>query len=432
MHRPRLSAHFLVLLVLLVASSAYASPDFAVETWDQEDGTLVIYLFDDRIPMVDVSILFPVSSYMPWIVEHDGETAFSMQTSGWKLRRERKKLGISISADLGPVAAELRGSSFSSDFSQLLELLKKVMSSRFLRKSTLPRSWRATRLNWKVDLKDPQFARLQLAAHTIFQDDSDPRRLDFERPKRPSFDIQRHIDTRDAILRVPGRIITISGDVKRDVAREAVHNLLPPPEVSTITELTFPPLAQINSGLVKTAKIKHLTQAYIALIRGSLPTLSDDFPAFLLVNIVLGGHFESRLSSALRTQEGDTYSARVIVTGRGTESGMLLLSTFTRTTNESSAVSKMKTVLRELHRGGITEAERESALRFLVGREVFRQETPFQVVRTRAFSTIKGRAPEHRETVLKRACILTLDEINTFVKRYYDPDKFALVRVVSK
>ena len=416
-------------LILLGAAFTEASLDLAIETWDLEDGTTVVFLFDDRIPTVDITAYFPVSRYSSWIGEN-GRIAFWAQARDSS--RRASKLGMTISTNFGTTSATFHGSSLSSDFGKLITLMKQVMSNRDFDKKELRKARRTKWLSWKSSLKDPEFVRSQLATRTIYPQVSDPRRASYEKPERTSINVQKLADTRDAILRVPGRIITVSGNVHRDTVREAIRDLLPPPDDSLSTKVAFPSPADLHSGIVKTAKLKRLAQTYIALIRTSIPRTSDDYPAFVLVNYVLGGHFESRLSKALRHDEGDTYSVRSSTRFSDTATGMLYLSTFTRAANEANVVKKLKVVLEEMRKDGITETERRNSLSFFMGRKPFRQETPSQVVSIRARNIIRGLEPDYWQGVLNRASKLTLEELNAFAKEFCDPKRFALIRVVPE
>ena len=77
--------------------------------------------------------------------------------------------------------------------------------------------------------------------------------------------------------------------------------------------------------------MKNLTQVYMALVRDSLPFIHDDYPAYLVVNQILGGTFNSRLYQKLRHETGDTYSATLgSILTTAVRPGMLRLQTYTR------------------------------------------------------------------------------------------------------
>ena len=170
----------------------------------------------------------------------------------------------------------------------------------------------------------------------------------------------------------------------------------------------------------------------MALFRDSVAYDSDDFPKQLVVNHVLGGTFSSRLYEKLRHESGDAYSANLWRMWGGRLHGMLVLETFTRADKESVVEEKLRSALAEIHQNGITKDEVEAALAYLKGRQALANETPAHFADRWAMNRVYGRPGNVHELHLESASNLTLDEINAFIKDFYDPDRFALVKVVPE
>jgi zinc protease len=178
-------------------------------------------------------------------------------------------------------------------------------------------------------------------------------------------------------------------------------------------------------------RLSRLTQVYLALARAA-PGLDDpDYPAFLVADHVLGGHFYSRLYVALRHRSGDTYQAGTI---REYEPGLGAYGawTYSRTDNAKAAEAKLREVLSVLHERGISEVERADAVGFLQGRRAFHVQSPGQVLDRLLWERSRGLRDGYRDAAVDRAARLSLEEINRFIGRFYDPARFTVIRVVPK
>ena len=152
---------------------------------------------------------------------------------------------------------------------------------------------------------------------------------------------------------------------------------------------------------------------------------------YRVVNHALGGTFSSRLYERLRHESGDTYGVSLGQYFQGIEEGMLLIRTYTQTENADAAIAKLKGVLAEVSAKGITQSEVDAAIAYLEGREVFLTETPQGIVNRWALNKLLGRPGDFQRRTLQRAAEFSLAEINEFAADFYDPDRFALVKVLS-
>jgi predicted Zn-dependent peptidase len=174
-------------------------------------------------------------------------------------------------------------------------------------------------------------------------------------------------------------------------------------------------------------KLARLTQVYMALAREG-PALTDrEYAAFLIADHVLGGHFYSRLYVALRHGEGDTYATGTIREGEPA-AGAYAAWTYSRNANAAATEAKLSV----LHERGITEEERADAVGYFQGRRAFNVQSPGQVLDRILWERSRGLAAGYRDALIERAAALPLDEVNEFVRRYYDPARFTMIRVETK
>ena len=170
---------------------------------------------------------------------------------------------------------------------------------------------------------------------------------------------------------------------------------------------------------------------YFGLGRESLGYLEDDYPAFVLANHVLGGHFYSRIMVALRHEGGETYGAFARAEG-DVDPGPYIMGSFTRADNAAYAEGKLRDALATFHEDGITEDERSDAVGYLTGRLPFARAAPYQVLSRFLEERRLGLPQGFFDRLPERAAALTLDEISAFIATYYDPDAFVMGRVAPQ
>lgn len=418
-----------VLAALLLATPV---PAAEVREWAVDAGTTGLLVEDHRVPLVSVTIRFAAGTWSPWVDAHDADAAFEIQAHDprGELRRRADRLAASLDLSVGARSSSLSVSCLKEDLPAVLDLVRDVLANRDFDRSELKRRRQGAKIGWKLALKEPRFVLMQAAARLLFRED-DPRRKPYEKPLPFTTDVETLAAARDTLVRLPGRTIGFAGALTLEEAQTLASGLLPPPlsVPPTGVEPVLPPLRPAPDRPREVdVPLARLTQVYFAYGRESLAWEDDDAPASMIADHALGGHFNSRLMLALRQEEGDTYGASVVDQG-GYDPGLYGLTTFTRTGNAAAAEAKIREVLAGLHRDGITEEERALAAGNVVGRRAFLRQSPQQVLSVamteRAFGLPYGFFDRRAE----RAAALTLDEVNAFVRRFYDPEGFTMIRV---
>lgn len=415
--------------------SAAAAAAAAVHTWPVDDGTTGALVEDHRVPRVGVVVEFPSGRWSPWFRESGAEPAFRIQFHDRKgeLRALADRLGVDVSLTVGDRSATLRVDSFRDDLPAALGLVRAILANDDFDVKEI-RIWNRQRaLAWDGAKRTPVYRGAMEAARTFYRD-GDPRGLDWSEPEPYPRDAGRLLAARDALVRLPGRTVAFAGDVFPDDAKRLAAGLLPealaePPPGTEPRVLPLRPAEE--RGGDRTVHLPRLTQVYFAYGRDSLPFDADDYPAFLVADHVLGGHFYSRLYVALRHEGGDTYGAGTRNLG-DVEPGPYGLFSFTRTANATRAEGKIREVLATFREGGITADELRGAKGFLVGRRAFARQSPDQILAQWLRDRRLGLPEGFADVAARKASSLTLEEVNAFVARYYDPSAFRMVRVAPE
>jgi zinc protease len=407
----------------------------AVATFAVDPTTEGLVVEDHRAPVVDIAIEIPAGTWSPWVRTHHAEEAWTFQDDdpGRALRKRADALAASIDLDMGRRSASLRARCLKTDLAATLTLVKDILRNTRYDAVELKRARRERPIEWRANDTDVAFRMGQATARSLFAE-GDPRRLAFEKPEPVDTDVAGLVATRDALIRTPGRVVGFAGDLTPDEARDAAVGLLPAPGAAAPSELS-PRLQEMTPATSRPKEqrvaIRKLTQVYLSLWRDSLPWTDPRRPAFLVADHVLGGHFYSRLYVALRHESGDTY-------GAGTEEhgdvvpGAYAAATFTRSDNAQAIEAKLRAVLERFHSEGITEAERQGAISYLRGRRAFDEQSADQILGRFMTERRLGLAPGYVDDLVERASTMSLDEINAFIREFYDPVRFTMLRAVRE
>lgn len=414
-----------------------AGPDTppVVESWELGRGTTAVLVEDHRAPLISLRLVFPSGKWSPWFRQSHAEEAFEIQMHDpqGELRRRADRLSAELWLSTGNRTSVLYASCLAQDLPEVLRLVRDILSNRDFDRHELKRRRHGRRIGWKTSLKSPWFRGRQEAARALF-DRTDPRRRVWEKPESVETRAAALAEARDGLIRLPGRLVAFAGAITRPQVERVAADLLPPVVEPPPPDLEprFLPITPFEARERDvTVRIPRLTQVYFGLGRASLPETDPAYPAFVIANQVLGGHFYSRLYVALRHEGGETYGAfstnlgDVIVGPYG-------LGTFTRTANAEATEKKLLEVLRVFHARGISEEERSDAVGWLLGQRPFRRQSPDQVLGRWLRDRSLGLPPGFGDELIDRAAQLDTGEINRFIADYFDPARFTMIRVATE
>jgi zinc protease len=407
----------------------------AVATWTVDAGTEGALVEDHRAPVVTVSMEFPVGTWSRWARTHHADDAFVHQDDDPEraLRKRADALAVSIDLTMGTRSASLKLECLKGDLDHALALAKDILANARYDRHELKRAGHEQSIAWHGNETDVGFRMAQARARGLFAPD-DPRRLPFEKPKSVGTDVATLVAARDVVIRLPGRRIGFAGDLTLDEAKRSAEGLLPAPTAKAPDDLA-PQLRAItpSASRQKDQKItlRNLTQVYLAYGRDSLPWTDPRRPALLVADHVLGGHFYSRLYVALRHDAGDTYGASTSDHG-DVVPNTYVASTFTRADNAGPIEAKLRAVMTLFHEQGITEDERASAVSYLRGNRAFDRQSADQILGRYMTERRFGLAPGYLDEQIERASTLSVDEINAFIRVYYDAAQFSMLRAVRE
>lgn len=408
---------------------APVAPRYPVQRWSVDAGTDALLVVDRRVPLVDITVQVPVGAASAWYREHSGEQAWTLQSydADGALRARADALAVELNLSAGEHRSTLSVRALRRDADAVAALLRDVLTSASIDKDEAKRSVKGVKIGWESNLKDPEF-RLSQAMARLFFSPGDPRRAPYEEPAAPAKDPKKLLAARDAMVQMAGRRIGFAGDIDRAEADRLARMILPP-LASGPTDVGATWQEELGERPASFAeKMPALTQVYFALSALGIAYSDEDFPAFVVANHVLGGHFFSRLYVALRHEGGETYGARA-GGGGGIEPGVYSLFTFTRVENRARTEEKLREVLSTFQRDGITEAERADAVSALQGERLIELQAPGDALDEVLRMDALGLPADFSDANLAAAAALSLEQVNAFIAEFYDPARFVMVTV---
>jgi zinc protease len=168
----------------------------------------------------------------------------------------------------------------------------------------------------------------------------------------------------------------------------------------------------------------HKEQASIAVALPAAGADTADYPALSLLNYLLG---ETGYAGRLGERLVDTGIAYAVYASlwphRGT--GPLLVTTDAAHSRE--AVTRMRAALEAFATRGLTPAQLDEAKGFVLGRLLFRFETPASASAAVADLASLEQGPKGLQVFGERIRAVTLDQLNAAAARYYDPKRAVFV-----
>ena len=424
-------------MIIALMSLAMAESPMQIHTWTLDNKDTVILVEDHRVPVALVNTRFPIGDLTPWFKDNHGDEAFQIlyYDAEQSIAQRTNTLAASLSASCGDYACKSVITLLKSDLDAGLELYKDMLGNTNIDTDELGRWKKGQKIDWESQLKEPDFIGYQALLAELYPDPTDARRIAYEKPD----DINEDSATLNAsaahILQTPGRIIGFAGDITKAEAEAIVKDLLPEskaPEAESLPNMTAP--KTIADGRVKehSTTMSDLTQVYFYYYRDGLSLDDPNYPAYRLANHVLGGHFYSRLYTALRHDDGDTYGVSAGTQIYPKDPGAYVIDTFTRTDNRDTVKEKLMGVLKDYSENGMTEEELQEAKSNLAGRRKRDMQSPMSVLGDLASNQVLGLPLDFDDTIIENALALDLESVNAFIRDFYNPEQFTMLTVESE
>jgi len=224
-----------------------------------------------------------------------------------------------------------------------------------------------------------------------------------------------------------GSILTLVGDFDAAAAKKELKKLFGGWKGGAAGG-TIPPVTLAPAVRVVLVHKPELTQTQIRLGFPGLPLGHPDEPALIAAATILGGGFTSRLLEAIRVERSLSYSAscRLVQGGR---SGLLRVSTFTKTPTTRETVDVALEEIRRFREEGPTAEELERNVNYLSGSVARSLQAPGDIAQSLASVAFYHLPEDYVALRIERIRAVTVDDIRRVAAIYFTRSDMALVLV---
>ncbi|MCQ2739396.1 MAG: insulinase family protein [bacterium] len=221
------------------------------------------------------------------------------------------------------------------------------------------------------------------------------------------------------ILNNSDKVLTLVGDIDCSEAESLLNKYLsdiPTPCKSN----SLIPLVKLNSEKYVEIIKEDAQQAQI--IRGwSVPTIdSEDFPAIMLLNVILGSSgLSSRLFLELREKKGLAYAVRSSYEMKA-KSATFNVYIGTEPSNIQTTLNGFNEEFEKIKNIAISEEELNNAKNNLIGKQQFISETNSQQANLMAYYAILGYSFDYNSIMIEKLKAVTVDDIKNIANKIFN------------
>ena len=385
----------------------------------------VIFEKNNNLPIFNLQLVFQNSGYI-----QDGITPGITNLSAKILNEGTKKDGainfarnlennaISIDATTGFETFVIEISCLKSEYKLALNYLNQILQDPNLTKKTLDKI-KLLEIS-KLQQKENDFDYVASKNLKKIQYNGTPleytNKGEIKHIQKTSIkDIEKQLSN---ILNLDNLIIVVGGDLEFKKFKKDIKDTLTfiqPQGTSNLEKI------KIAKKAKKKVTYKDTEQSYIYFSSPfHINYNSDESYKAKVASFILGGSgFGSRLMEEIRVKNGLAYSAYGNISNSKSHShftGYLQ----TKLNNTKKAKNMVNKIVKEFVKNGVTQKELQAAKNFLLGSEPLRTET-FSQRLNRAFHLYyKGLPFNYPEKELEMINKLTVEELNTFIKKHQE------------
>ena len=425
-----------ILLLLLFAATAYATPD--IKHWQTEKGTGVYFVEAHELPMVDIQVIFDAGSS-----RDDSKPGLALLTNvllaegaagltADEISQNFENLGAIYGqdADNDSASVRLRSMSDPGKLDPALKNFKHVLISPDFPQDAFERERNRTLIAISQKQQSPGDLAKDAFYAAVFN--THPYAV----PSEGTEESLPQISTSDVAAfhkkyYVAGNaVIAIVGDLDRARAEQLVNDLTeemargekaaPIPEVSALTA-------------AKTITIDHpSTQTHILVGQPGIKRGDPDYFPLYVGNHVLGGSgMVSQLFEEIREKRGFSYSAYSYFTPMR-QPGPFVAGLQTRTDQAKEALQLLQKQLHTFVQNGPTQAELDAAKKNITGGFPLRIDSNSDIVGYLGLIGFYGLPLDYLDTFNEKVESVTVEQIKDAFKRRVSPDKLVVVMVGPK
>jgi zinc protease len=352
------------------------------------------------------------------------------QRSALEFAAALEDVGASLSAGADPLSTSITGAGLSRDFDVVMDLFAEMLRRPSFPAADLDRL-KGQALAGLVQAKtSPDRVASRNFERAIYPPGHPLRSETFEESEQAV-----SATTRDDLVAFHRRqygpdrmIVVLAGDLDPQRVREALERRLGDwPRNPGATPVVPPDLPLQGAPVTVEASVPDKSQTAILWGHaGGLRRSDPDFYAAQVMNLVLGGGgLTSRLSTAIRDEQGLAYSVYSYFDA-SLYPGPFQVGLGTNPANARKAVAALEAELQRVLRDGLTQREVDEAVAYLTGRFPLRLETNAGVAEILWAMEFYRLGEDYIDRYAGYYRAVTLDQVNAAARQHLHPDRATL------
>jgi predicted Zn-dependent peptidase len=285
------------------------------------------------------------------------------------------------------------------------------------------------------ELANPAHRAAMALSEALFPEDSR-----YSRPRQGTPESVSRVDAKavrafyEAHLRPGAATAVVAGDLSGVDLDGVLADTLGAWSAPPVGDVPFTPVTAEDTGRVVIVDRPGSVQTQLLIGRTGPDRHDPVWPAQKVGVYCLGGTITSRLDRVLREEKGYTYGIRAYgqvlrSSAEGTGLGLLSIRGSVATDVTGPALADLWTELRSVAAEGLTEEERDAAVRYLVGVAPLRFETAAGVASTLADQAEEGLPDDYQSWLDARIADTGAVEASAAVARAFPADRLVTVLV---
>ena len=401
-----------------------------------ENGLVVYLLEDHELPLVTISATIQTGGWLDppekiGLASLTGaalRTGGTQRTSAAELDEELERLAVQLSATIGAESGVVSVDVLKKDVDRGLRIFADVLRTpafdpaRVELAKLQAKEMIRRRQDQPQSIAGREFAKLLYGPRHPFV-----RESSMESVSRISRDdvVAFHA----ASFHPNGMIVGVTGDFEKEAMLTKLRNLF-----GDWVKGLVPPIALASVSVETDREVRFIekgtTQTYLRAGHLSLKESDPDYPAFVLLNDILGGgSFRSRLFQEVRTRQGLAYSVGSVLRPGSHEPGAWAMRTETKTASTQDMITRLVANMKRLREQPVTDDELKEAKEAFVNSFVFSFTSPVSIVNRRIQLEYDGLPKDFPQQLRDKVMKLTKEDLLRVARAQFHPDRLKILAV---
>lgn len=322
---------------------------------------------------------------------------------------------------------EIQGTSLAPDLPVLLSTLADVVKNANFPQRELELSRQRALTALKVELDTPARVALRAFQQTIYPPNHPYHNFPTEESLKG---LQRDdlVGFKQAYYHPESTVLTLMGDFDPQAVRSLLEASVGAwQNPGNVAQLPYPDVALPNKVTRITSVLPGKTQAITYLGYRGIERRDPRYYAALVLNQILGGDtLSSRLGTEIRDRQGLTYGIYSYFQA-GRNAGPFLISMQTSPEDADRAIASTLSLMQDLRKSGVTEAEVRSAKDSLISSYQVSLADPDSLASLILRNQVHGLSPEELREFPAKLQALNVEQINQAAQTLLHPDNLVVV-----